>query len=224
MKRFYIVLGVVALVGAAVVTVALRGGGAGAIEPVDLGDITDQELVDLAQGVVYGNPDAPLTIMEFADYQCSHCATFALSVKPALDADFIQTGQAKLVFHDFPIGSFPHSFLAARAARCAGEQDRYFEYHDEVFRTQMEWFEMESPAGHFRGLADDLGLDSRAFRGCLDSDRYADVVTANRGLGTRLGVTGTPFILVHDGQELNWAGGYQYADVRRALEAAGAGN
>ena len=224
MKRFHVVLGIVAVVGAAVVAVALRGGGAGAIEPVDLGDITDQELVDLAQGVVYGDPDAPLTIMEFADYQCNHCAIFALSVKPLLDADYIETGQAKLVFHDFPIGNFPHSFLAARAARCAGEQDRYFDYHDEVFRTQVEWDGMESPVGHFRDLADGLGLDGRAFRQCLDSDKYADVVTANRSLGERLGVSGTPSVFVHDGRMLNFTGGYQYADVQRFLEAVGSGN
>lgn len=223
MKNFYIVLGVVAVAGAALVWWALRGG-AGAIAPIDLGDIADEELVELAQGVVYGNPDAPLTIMEFADYQCSHCATFALSVKPLLDTDYIKTGRAKLVFHDFPSGQFPHSFLAARAARCAGEQDRYFEYHDEVFRTQMDWFDLESPAGFFRDLAAGLELDNRAFRRCLGSDRYADVVTANRALGTRLGVTGTPFVFVHDGQTLTFTGSYLFADVQRALEAAGSGN
>ena len=223
MKNFYVVLGVVAVAGVAVVWWALQGG-TPVMEPVDLGEITDQELVDLAQGVVYGNEDAPITIMEFADYQCNHCAIFALSVKPLLDTDYIETGQAKLVFHDFPTGLFPHSFLAARAARCAGEQDQYFEYHDEVFRTQMDWGAMESAVGHFRDLADGLGLDGRAFSRCLNGDKYADVVTANRSLGERIGVTGTPSIFVHDGQMLNFTGGYNYADVQRVLEAVGSGN
>lgn len=224
MKRFYVVLGIVAVVGAAVVAVALRGGGAGAIEPVDLGDITDQELVDLAQGVVYGNEDAPITIMEFADYQCGSCAYFALNVKPFVDRDYIETGQAKLVLHDFPTGQFPHSFLAARAVRCAGEQDRYWEYHDEIFRTQMEWSPMENAAGHFRDLANNIELDARAFGRCLDSDQFADVVTANHSLGTRLGVTGTPFIIVHDGQTPRFIGGFEYTDVQQAMEAVGSGN
>ena len=223
MKNFYVVLGAVAVVGAVVVALALRGG-TPVIEPIDLGEITDQELVDLAQGVVYGNEDAPIAIMEFADYQCSHCGVFALDVKPLLDRDYIETGKAKLVFHDFPSGQFPHSFLAARAARCAGEQDLYWEYHDELFRAQAAVFEMENPAGFFRDLAGDLGLDSGAFRSCLNSDKYADVVTANRSLGVRLGVTGTPFVFVHDGQTLNFTGSYSFADVQRALEAAGAGN
>lgn len=223
MKNFYVVLGVVAVAGVAVVWWALRGG-TPVIEPVDLGEITDQELVDLAQGVVYGDPDAPITIMEFADYQCSHCGIFALDVKPLLDRDYIETGRAKLLFHDFPSGQFPHSFLAARAARCAGEQDLYWEYHDGLFRAQMEVFEMENPAGFFRDLADDLGMDSGAFRTCLNGDKYADVVTANRSLGVRLGVTGTPTIIINDGQSLLRVGSYYYNDVQRAMEAVGSGN
>ncbi|MDE2676326.1 MAG: DsbA family protein [Gemmatimonadetes bacterium] len=223
MKRFYVVLGIVAVVGAAVVAVALRGG-TPVIEPVDLGDITDQELVDLAQGVVYGDPDAPLTIMEFADYQCPSCGYFALSVKPFVDTDYIETGQAKLVFHDFPLDQHPHAFLAARAARCAGDQDRYFEYHDEVFRTQMEWTGLANPAAHFKDLAGDIELDAGAFGRCLDSDMHADVVTANRRLGERLGVGGTPAIFVHDGQALTFVPGFEFAHVQQAMEAAGSGN
>ena len=223
MKNFYIALGVVAVVGVVVVALALRGG-TPAVELVDLGPITDQELVDLARGVVYGDPDAPVTILEFADYQCSHCATFAMSVKPLLETDYLETGRAKLVLHDFPTGLFPHSVLAARAAHCAGDQDRYFDYHDQLFRTQMDWYGMMSATGHFKELADEIGLDAGEFRGCLDSDKHADVVSANRALGERLGVTGTPSVFVHDGERLHFAGGFQYGDVQRALEAAGVGN
>ena len=224
MKNFYIVLGVVAVAGAVVVGLALRGG-TPVIEPVDLGEITDQELVDLAQGVVYGNPDAPITIMEFGDYQCPACGYFALSVKPFVDTDYIETGQAKLVFHDFPVDDLhPHAFLAARAVRCAGDQERYFEYHDEVFRTQMEWSPTENPAGHFKDLAKDIGLDARAFGRCLDSDMHADVVTANRRLGERLGVGGTPAIFIQEGQALRFIGGFEYTHVQQAMEAVGSGN
>lgn len=223
MKRFYVVLGIVAVVGAAVVAVALRGG-TPVIEPVDLGEITDQALVDLAQGVVYGDPDAPITIMEFADYQCGSCAYFAQNVKPFVDKDYIETGRAKLVLHDFPLDKHPHAFLAARAVRCAGDQERYFEYHDEVFRTQMDWSGMANPAGHFKDLAGDIDLDRRAFGRCLDSDMHADVVTANRRLGERLGVGGTPAIFVHDGQALTFVPGFEFAHVQQAMEAAGSGN
>ena len=220
MKNFYIVVGVVAVIGVAVVGLALRGGGSGASEPIDLGEIDDQDLVALAQGVVYGDPDAPVTIMEFGDYQCPACGQFALMTKPQVDLAYIQTGQAKLVFHDFPLPMHPHSFVAARAVRCAGDQDRYFEYHDLVFRTQPQWSAMSSAVGHFNELADDLDLDTGAFSECLGSDRHADVVSANMTLGQRLGVGGTPTVFIHSGQgPARRLGGFQFIDVQQAMDA-----
>ncbi len=219
MKNFYIVIGIVALVGIAAVTVVMRGG-SGASEPVDLGEIADAELVELARGEVYGDPAAPITIMEFGDYQCPSCRIFAQTVKPQVDLAYIQSGQAKLVFHDFPLQQFQHSFLAARAVRCGGEQGRYFEYHDAVFRTQDQWAAMQAAAGHFRDLADEVGLDTGAFASCLNSDRYADVVTANLTLGQMLGVAGTPAIFIHGGNggPARRLGGYQFIDIQQAVD------
>lgn len=223
LKMFYLALGLVAALGAVFVYRAMDGGDA-ASEPVDLGEIEDQDLLDLAQGEVWGSADAPVTIMEFGDYQCPACQAFALQVKPQLDLAYITTGQAKLVFHDFPLDGHPHAFLAARAARCAGDQDRYHDYHDAVFRTQQRWSSMRNATGHFRELAAELGLDTGAFRACLESDRHADVVTANRQLGERLRVGGTPTIFVHDGvNPAQKLGGFQFLDIQRAMERA-AGN
>ena len=220
MKNFYIIIGGVAVVGVAVVAFTIRGGGSAASVPVDLGDIADSDLVALAQGVVYGDPNAPITIMEFINYQCGSCELFASQVKPQLDLAYITAGQAKLVLHDFPTAGLPHSFVAARAVRCAGDQDRYFDYHDEIFRTLREWSLPRSPVGHFKDLADDLDMDTRAFDACLESDRHADVVTANLQLGFRLGVTGTPNIFVHDGgPPFRKLGGFQFIDIQQAVEA-----
>lgn len=220
MKNFYIIIGVVAVVGVAVVAFVIRGGGSAVSEPVDLGDMGDSDLVNLAQGVVYGDPNAPITIMEFGNYQCPACMIFALQIKPQLDLAYIEAGQAKLVYHDFPTAGLPHSFVVARAARCAGDQDRYFEYHDEVYRTQREWSVPNSPVGHLKDIAGDLDLDTQAFDACLDSDMHADVVTANLQLGLRLGVTGTPNIFVHDGgPPFQKLGGFQFIDVQQAVDA-----
>ncbi len=220
MKNFYIVIGVVAIVGIAAVTYLLRGG-SGAMEPVDLGEIADPELVELAQGATYGNESAPITIMEFGDYECPSCRIFAQTVKPQVDLAYIQSGQAKLVFHDFPLPGFaPSSFVAARAARCGGDQGRYFEYHDALFRTQDEWAPMPEVAGHFKDLAEQVGLDADAFASCLDSDRFADVVTANLRLGQRLGVGGTPTVFIHDGGAgpARRLGSSQFIDIQQAME------
>ncbi len=220
MKNFYIIIGVVAVVGLAVVGMSMRGSGSAASEPVDLGELDNEDLVALAQGVVYGDPNAPITIMEFGNYQCPACQIFATQVKPQVDLAYIQTGQAKFVYHDFPTAGLPHSFLAARAARCAGDQDRYWDYHDEVYRTLREWSVPSSPVGHFNDLAEGLELDTQAFRSCLDSDMKADVVTANQLAGIRMGVTGTPSIFVHhDGGRAQRLGGYQFIDIQQAVEA-----
>lgn len=221
MKKFYLIIAIVAVGGIAVVGFALRGGGSAANEPVDLGDIANEDLVALAQGVVYGDPDAPVTIMEFGNYQCPACQTFALQIKPQVDLAYIETGQAKFVYYDYPNPGFPHSFLAARAARCAGDQDRYFEYHDAVYSTLNTWSRPESPYGHFNDLAEQVGLDTEAFEGCLDSDRHADVVTANLTLGQMLGVPGTPGIFIHREGEggANRLGGFRFIDIQQAMEA-----
>ncbi len=226
LNKFYVIIGLVAVVGAVVVGSSLRRGSSGASEPVDLGNIQDRELVELAQGIIFGDPDAPVTIMEFGDYQCPACRSFALLTKPQLDLAYIETGQAKLVYHDFPLSIHPHAFVAARAARCANEQDRYSDYHDALFRTQEAWSPLQNATNHFNELAGDVGLDTEAFRECLESDRHADVVTANVLLGERLGVGGTPTIFVHHGQQSQAArrlGGFQFIDIQQAMEA-GAGN
>jgi protein-disulfide isomerase len=168
--------------------------------PVPVTYDSPQELLELAQGVDSGNPDASVTIMEFADYQCPSCQAFAQQVKPIVDLTYVQTGSVRLVFYDFPLSEIhPNAFLAARAARCAGDQGAYWEFHDRLFQTQPQWSNRADPSGEFVGYAAALGLARDEFRSCLRSDRHAEVVSANRILGEQLGVTGTPTILMDSG-------------------------
>ncbi len=220
MKNFYLIILAVAVVGGGVLYYAMSGG-TPTLEPVELGELGNAELIELAQpAYVFGDPDAPVTIMEFADYQCGACKRFAVMVKPQVDAAYISTGQLKLVFHDFPLLNLhPHAFLAARAARCAGDQDLYPEYHDLLFDTQNDWFEMVSATGHFKDLAKQLDLDTRAFNGCVDSDRHADVVTANMRLGGAFRVSSTPTLFIHEGgPPVYQLGGSGFLDIQQAME------
>ena len=194
------------LVGLAVLAAVglnLRSGATAdmAVAPIDL-QITDMgELADRAPGIHVGDENAPITILEFADFQCPGCMAFAGTVKPQVDVAFIESGAAKFVFYDFPLTSIhPHAFLAARAGRCADEQGMFWEYHDEVFRNQSAWsFSAAPPTGALEDYAAQIGLDQGDFRSCLRSDRYADVVSANMQLGQGLGVTGTPTVLITRG-------------------------
>ena len=199
MKKFYIVLGVVAVIGIGAVGFSAldRATSNAATAPVEVEGLDDpQTLIAMARGVEAGNPDAKVAIWEFGDFQCPACGVFAGQVKPQVDLAYVESGMAKMVFFDYPLNIHQHAFLAARAARCAEDQDAFWAYHDELFGRQNDWAFVSSPAGQFVDIAVDLGLDRATFQGCLDSDAHADVVTANMRLGQELRVNSTPTIMV----------------------------
>jgi protein-disulfide isomerase len=224
---FVIVLIIAAIVGVGAIAYAVSSRVAQAdmaVAPVEVAGLDNpQTLMQLAQGVtVLGNADAPVTIMEFADFSCPACKQFKDVVMPRINLNYAQTGVARVVFHDLVLGSFPHSFLAARAARCANDQQRYVEYYDLLFANQATWSTRSSaPAGLFEDYAQQIGLDEDAFEACLRSDRYADVVTANRRMADELNMSSTPSIAVYGpGQRLPALAENDFESVARAVETA----
>ncbi len=200
MKRFYYIFGAVAVIGIGVVGFNVVNSmlSSAVTAPVDLDLADDGALVELAQGVTLGDPEAQVTVVEFGDYQCPGCGAFALSVKPQLEGTLVASGEVKFVYYDFPLISIhPNAFLAARAARCSGEQDSYWEYHETLFRNQSRWAAATMPASAFEDYAEEVGMDGAAFEACLNSEKYADVVTANMELGARMQVNGTPTVMVN---------------------------
>ena len=205
LKAFYMVLGGTALIAAVALGWSSLGGGAGgaATEPINsivLGEIEDEELVALATGVERGDPDAPITILEFGDFQCPACQQFATFVKPQIDLAYVDEGIVRFVYHDYP--AHIHSFLASRAARCALDQgEQYFwPYHDQLFAHQSTWGVSQGPPMNaFEDYAATIELDAQDFSRCLKSDRHADVVSANLRLGMELGVNGTPSMFMSKG-------------------------
>jgi protein-disulfide isomerase len=200
MTKFYWVLGAIAVVGVAAVGYSMSSSalGSAAREPVSVEGLEDMaRLAEVAQGVTKGNPDAPITIMEFGDYQCPGCGNFALGVKPQMELAYVQTGKAKFIFYDFPLISIhPNAFLAARSARCAQDQDKFWEYHDALYRNQSSWSADPQPIGRFAGYAGAVGMDEEAFEACVNSDQHAEVVSANLRLAETLGLPGTPSIMI----------------------------
>lgn len=169
--------------------------------PVEVVYTSPQELIEKARGVSIGNEDAPITIMEFADFQCPTCQAFWGQAKPLIDLSYVQTGQVKFVFHDFPLHEgHPHAFLAARAARCAEEQDNFWGYHDRLFQEQQRWSSRADPMSDYLTYAAEVGLDEGDFERCIKSDRHAELVSANRILGEQLGVSGTPTVFLDAGE------------------------
>jgi len=218
----YYVLGTVAVVGVAVLGYSLGQGafGSTATEPVELQVESDRELVELAQPQRRGDPEARVRIIEFGDYQCPGCASFARQVKPMLDLNLVESGQARFEFYDFPLTRIhPHAFVAARAARCAGDQDAYWRFHDALFANQSQWSSAGNPVSRFLDYAEELGLDRDAFEACVKSDRHAETVTANMRLGEELGVNGTPTVMVSEGRgTASRLASFDYETIAREVE------
>jgi protein-disulfide isomerase len=207
-KAFYVVLGVIGILGVMAIGYATVGsGGSAATEPISMELSSVRELYDQATPVTLGPPDAPVKVVEFADFQCPGCGAFSLQVRPRVKP-YIESGVAQLVYYDFPLGgSHVHSFLAARAARCGGEQalppganaeNAYWLYHDKLYAEQATWSRERDVVDEFIDYGEEIGLDGDALASCIRSDRFADVVTANRMLGQQLGVSSTPTVLVNN--------------------------
>jgi protein-disulfide isomerase len=198
-----LVLGGVALVAAAIViwNVLSTATDRTVRSPVAIEDQSPENLLRLATPVERGSPDTPVIVMDFSDYSCPACRQFATLVKPTLDAEYVDAGLIRFQYYDFPIvTNFPNSFLAARAARCAADQDAYWPFHDQLYRAQDAWSRQADAAPSFEDYAQQLGLDRGEFRSCLRSDRHAEAVSANLLLGRELGVGATPTIFLNTGE------------------------
>lgn len=144
--------------------------------------------VSTADNPMLGKHDAPLTMVEFSDYQCPFCNRFFQTTLPELKTAYIDTGKVRYVFRDFPIDQIhPYARKAAEAAHCAGEQGKYWEMHDLLFPNQKA-LEVEK----LKALARRLQLESTAFDTCLEQGKYAARVQKNYADGVAAGVRGTP--------------------------------
>lgn len=223
LRRFYIVFGLVALVGLGAVGYSVGSNllNNAVSEPVDLEGIEDlRRLTEMATPVVLGDEEAPATIIVFEDYLCGHCSTFSLQEKPRIQTELIDTGKARLVYYDYPLNPQLGSFIAARAARCAEDQGRFWDYHSILMRNQMTWGMEENKVGAFEAYAETLGMDTGAFEGCLNSDQHAEAITANLELARSLGLPGTPSVLIGSGNGMSRRlPDYYFASIKEAVEA-----
>jgi len=143
-----------------------------------------------------GSDSAPITIIEFGDYQCSQCKIWFFNTKPDIETNYIDTGKANLIFVDIAfLGK--DSMPASRASYCAEEQGRYWDYHTFLYSNQMGvddgWANIDS----LKGYASNLGFDMDLFVSCMDSGKYTKRVQFNTEESKKNGVTGTPtFIIV----------------------------
>ncbi|MCI0557047.1 MAG: DsbA family protein [Nitrososphaera sp.] len=167
---------------------------------------------------VKGDADAPVTLIEFADFQCPFCGRFARQTAPVIDEEYIDTGKVNMVFKHFPLRG-ADSISASIASQCAGEQGKFWDYHDTLYENQGQENSGWASKIRLKGFAADMSLDTASFDSCLDSNRYSQLVQNDLQLARDLKLTGTPTFLIayNDGSEPQALVGAQPADAFRKV-------
>jgi len=150
---------------------------------------------------ILGESSAPITILEWGDYQCTFCYRFHDSTLKTIERDYIQTGKVNLVFKDFPLNG-PDSLLAAEASYCAEDQGKYWQYHDELYKNwggeNTGWV----TGWALNAFGTTVGLDLDKFNQCLDEHKYQDKVNLLYQFGKDLGIDATPSFLIFSGEKI----------------------
>jgi len=144
-------------------------------------------------GPMLGSASAPVTVIEFSDFQCGFCKRFWVDTLPKLKEAYIDTGKARFVYRHFAILG-KHSEQAALASECAAEQGKFWEYHDQLFKNQGGLAFTEAKLKQY---ARDIGLNAGAFGTCLGNGKYKEKVERETGAAANLGGRGTPFFVVN---------------------------
>jgi protein-disulfide isomerase len=193
MKRFYTILGAVAVIG-----IGLLGYQLSKPATVSIPANVTIQPSDTAgfRGYLKGSDSAPVEITEYADYQCPFCQTFATLQMPTIDERLIKTGRLRWRYRDFPLQQHQFSRLAAHSAACADEQGKFWPQHEHIYEGQSEWSAARDAAGIFRRYAGEVGLDLGKYDACMSAGKYAGRIQASYDEGTRAGVSSTPTLLV----------------------------
>jgi len=151
--------------------------------------------VSIEGGTLLGDVKAPLTLVEFMDFQCPYCVRFHKNVFPRLKTEYIDTGKLRYVARNLPLRFHAQARNAAQAALCAGDQGKYWQMRDTLFRN-MQKLEPEQLVSY----ADGLSLDMGKYKGCVEGKKYMDVIDKDMADARKIGITGTPsFVLGKSG-------------------------
>jgi protein-disulfide isomerase len=202
LRNFYIALAVVAVVGIGILAFYLVGnagsgpatGSSEQISPIDAPTGITPE------GFYYkGDPEAPVTVIEYSDFQCPACARYHTVLGGDVDSQYVETGQIQFIFHEFPVTD-GYAVAAAEAARAAGEQGQFWPMHDLLFENQDEWRGSMNPESLFINYAEQLGLDRDQFAEALRSNKYQEQVQVAEQSAMQAGIQATPSFVVNGRQ------------------------
>lgn len=161
---------------------------------------------------VFGDKDAPVTIVEFSDFECPFCTKAYDNALKQVKSEYVDKGLVNIVYRDFPLGFHQNAQKAAEAAECAGEQDEYYAMHDLLFESGVT-----GGINSFKEYAKTIGLDTSEFDECLDSGAMAKEVAKDMADGQAAGVRGTPAFFI-DGKMIS--GAQPFSVFKQAIDAA----
>jgi protein-disulfide isomerase len=191
-QRFYVVLALVVVAGALLIMKQVRA-------PKVRANVTTVAITPAsAEGYLIGNANAPVQIMEFADFECPACGNFAVITEPDVRTRLVNTGLASYRFFDFPLPMHKNTMAASNAAACAADQGKFWEMHDELFRNQPEWNgeATDSPKKIFQGYVKALGMNADTWEKCFDEKTHEPRIMANQAEGQRRKVQSTPTFVI----------------------------
>lgn len=164
-----------------------------------------------------GSKNAPITIIEFSDFECSFCKIFFDNVLNEIKINYVDSGKVKFVYRDFPITAIhPNAEKAAEAANCAFEQNKFWEYHDLLFENQNNWISGNNTSSEFKKYSSMVGLDEEQFNLCIDSNKFAEEISNDIQDGWEAGVEGTPTLFING---IKIAGAREYNVFKEIIES-----
>lgn len=202
LRTLYIAVAVVALLIVGGVAYNLYGKSSTTATAVAIATIPPVRGADIPLGKTddgryfLGKADAPITVVEYADFQCPGCAFYSNNLSAGFEKDYVQTGQVRLIYQDFPLPMHSNSVYSAIAARCAGEQSTsaFWQYHDLLFTNQAQWRELATAELKTQQIAyaKQMGLDDVAFGACIELPESERTVRDFQKKSNALGLPGTP--------------------------------
>ena len=219
--------GIAAILGVAIYA---SGGVTNRLVANDFGAaLVEQALAPTTPGAyaLGSDPEVNITIVEFGDYQCNSCDRFHEATKDQLMSDIVNAGKAKFIFKDYNINDYilkptRGSTFASEAAYCAGEQGKFWQYHDELYDNQkeegIEWVSTDS----LKQFAANVGVANMDdFNECLGSHKYAGKIKDNYDLAQKLGLNATPtFLIIAEGKEpVKLVGAHPYSSFESVLNS-----
>jgi protein-disulfide isomerase len=176
--------------------------------------------VDTGSLPIKGDPNAKVTIVEFSDFQCPFCKQYFDATDSQIQDNYVKTGKVKFAYRHFPLTTIhPNAQISAESAECANEQNKFWDYHDQLFQNQDTWSQQtgDDVVNSFVSYAGQLGMDTDQFKSCVTSHKYKGKVDADAAAGTAVQVDGTPAFFVN-GYRIT--GAVPFADFKQAIDDA----